>query len=1109
MNARNHIQTDLDKKIHLLETISEYASSLSAASSIKKICDAVMLTCMGQKGIEVTAILIMEKNHPLRFQIKSTRGLQKDISGAIIEFTRKMLDDLVGCGHYMVTLEALEENLSCAEILKALNSRLLLPIMYQSTLNGILSCSGKITGMDYIKEDISFLQLITTHAGIAVNNIWMHQEQKENKKGLERKIFELQAVDEVNTSLAPTLEIEAICTRLLLTVTGYLTAESGAVFLASTQNPERFERIAHTGVDSFASLKHIRIDPGLLPLILDQKLFYRHQHVSDVFEKIFTDYKMSVCFPIKGQKQVVGICFFGNKATGLSYQQQELDLAAMLVQQALSPIRKSLLYQEVEQQVIKRTAQLEAATRAKSEFLANMSHEIRTPMNGIITASDLALSEDRDVKVKHYLKIINSSGHSLLRIINDILDFSKIEAGKLELESAPFRLDLFIDNIMNSFISKANEKEIELLVDLDPEAPMMLVGDPLRIQQIINNLLSNALKFTDKGGMVQVSVQATKKHVNYATIEFRVKDTGIGMSPDLQDELFKPFSQADASTTRKFGGTGLGLSICKQLVEKMGGEIWVESNPGKGSTFFFSLMLALQLVSDENRYIVPDDIAKLKVLVVDDNPDNRLILEKLLTAFGYSAESAGSGIDAVAKLSVPHTLGTWDLLIIDSIMPGLNGLETVQKIRKDLQIQIPIVMMAPFGKNGTRPIEQEEGVNAVIYKPVKASSLYDAVMDVFGKQKVKKKTKAKVKSSSFQDRITGIRVLLAEDNLTNQEIAQAVLDKARVDLVICNNGEEAVAAVKEQKFDAVLMDIQMPKMDGYEATRIIRKDNEALPIIAMTAHAMKGDEEKCLSAGMNGYITKPINQEDLFRELWEVTRSTPEPPEARPADPSKQPSSPADDLSPREVEDVLPSMLPGLNIDDALEFICLPKPAFKKILINFYNNHQKTAGEFATLARNKDRQGLHHLAHKIKGACGGIGAHTLQKVCQTLESATMEQDFSASDIAMIQNHAKAAVREFEKVMNSLGLIAETGTGPTQEKPDRHPGKANFIYHLQEFAKSLERSNPDDVTRGFDRIESLLHPDDAHQINTHIRNYDYDEALAVVTGLLKRKDENDR
>ncbi|NOX33494.1 MAG: response regulator [Deltaproteobacteria bacterium] len=1105
MNALNPIKTDLDKKIHLLETISEYARSLSTASSFKKICDAVMLTSMGQEGIEVTAILIAKKDEPCRFQVKSTRGLMQEQSGNTVELPRELIDNMIAHRHYMVNQKVPKEKDRCVEILKILDSRLLLPIMYHSTLNGILSCSGKISGRNFLKEDISFLQLITTHAGIAINNIWMLQKQKENKKSLERKIFELQAMDEVNNSLSATLETEDVCNRLLLTVTGYLTAESGAIFLKNREKPEWFELIAHTGVDSFSTMKDIRIRSYLLPLILKSEMFHKHHQSPDVLERIFTDYKMSICFPVKGEKQIAGICFFGNKATGLVYKQQELELAAMLVQQALSPIRKSLLYHEVEQRVIERTAELEAATRAKSEFLANMSHEIRTPMNGIITASDLALGEHPQAKVKHYLKIINTSGHSLLRIINDILDFSKIEAGKLELESAPFRLDLFVDNIVNAFVSTANEKDIELLVDLDPEAPTMLIGDSLRIQQVISNFLSNALKFTDKNGSVHLSIQNIEALPNFATFEFSVKDNGIGMEPGILDKLFKPFSQADTSTTRKFGGTGLGLTICKQLVDKMGGKIWVESRPGKGSTFFFTLTLARQPVSDGKKYLLPDDITRLKVLIVDDNSASRLIIEKLLSSFGFTTESAESGQDAIARLSLPHSGKNFNLLIIDSIMPGLNGIQTAQKIRKVLKIKTPIIMMTAFGKSRLRPLEHDKNVNGVVYKPIKASSLYDVIMDMFGKQRFKKKIMAKAKTFSYRERINGIHVLLAEDNLTNQEIARAVLDRAKVNLVICNNGKEAVSAVEKQDFDAVLMDIQMPEMDGYEATGIIREKPKfaKLPIIAMTAHAMKGDQEKCLSAGMNGYITKPINQESLFQALWEFTRAKPDGAESQ-----AKLESPKDHSVIENSGSVLPSALPGLNIDDALKFIGLPKPVFKKILINFFHNHKETSQQFEIKAQKEDVEGLFHLAHKIKGACANIGAHPLQKACQKLESACMESDLSTLDSSLIKKLVPEVIQEFEQVMASLCLIAGDNTEELCTETGRQLDKALFTSLLHQFVKLLETSSPDEITKKFNQIQPLLHQKDANRIDEKIKNYDYDEVLDLVKQMLERKDSHE-
>jgi len=518
-----------------------------------------------------------------------------------------------------------------------------------------------------------------------------------------------------------------------------------------------------------------------------------------------------------------------------------------------------------------------SAAKAKSEFLANMSHEIRTPMNGVIAAADLALSENLNQKTEHYLRIIHSSGYSLLGIINDILDFSKIEAGKLDIDNNPFYLDELIETLTHLFVSKANEKSIELIVDMSPDLPRGFIGDSLRLQQIITNLIGNALKFTGKGGIITLGVSEVNSTKETIELQFYVKDTGIGMKEEYLKKLFEPFSQADLSTTRKYGGTGLGLTISKQLVELMGGKIAVESKYKHGTTFYFNVILQKQPQVKEQVYKVPGDISNLNILIIDDTYESRAFLKKNLEFFGFKVSMAETGIIAIEILKKHNKKKPFDLIITDWLMPGMDGIETIKTVRNELKLKTPVIMLTSFGLDNERKKAKDAGIDAFLSKPAKASSIFNAIMDIFGKEHLKMQAKRKGQIVDFEQikkKLKGFKILLAEDNITNQDIAIAVLEKAGLDVTIANNGLEAYELFKNNSFDAVLMDIQMPELDGYESTNKIREfeskslSNTKIPIIAMTAHAMKGDDQKCLQAGMDGYVTKPINQKVLFETLW-------------------------------------------------------------------------------------------------------------------------------------------------------------------------------------------------------------------------------------------------
>ena len=751
--------------------------------------------------------------------------------------------------------------------------------------------------------------------------------------------------------------------------------------------------------------------------------------------------------------------------------------------------------ERAEKDLVKATKAAQSATEAKSAFLANMSHEIRTPMNGVIAATDLALSEDLSPKVKHYLEIIQSSAYSLLELINDILDFSKVEAGRIELESRPFMLDVALDRVTDMFIKKSAEKNIELLVDIDLETPRAFTGDSLRFQQIIKNLVDNAIKFTQKGGIILVGAKALEKTSDQATLAFFVKDTGIGIAPEYVSKLFKPFSQADVSTTRKYAGTGLGLSICKQLVDLMHGHIWVESELGKGSTFHFTATFKRRAKERKRGLIPPLDMQDLKILVVDDCPDSRIILQRILESFGFKPREASSGKEGLSILK-EHLAGKepFDLMIIDWRMPEMDGIEASKIIREDLKLNIPIILLTAFGREAEKLEAKKAGINAFLTKPIFQSTLFNAIMDAFGKESRETRPGKEIttKASIYKKRLKGVRILVAEDNPTNQEIAKAILEGAGITVEIVDNGEKAIEAARRDRFDAVLMDVQMPKMDGYEATASIRKIPElkSLPIIAMTAHAMKGDEEKCLEAGMDAYITKPINQDRLFQAIWRTIKSEKGQPDAKEAEtviPEKAVDTPVIAI------DELPVRLPGINIQDALKALNIGVDVFKRILIGFLRNNKDVANKINNAFEEKDWESLVHLTHSLKGSAGNIGAVDLQDAAFQLEKASRKGPANPPKRNLVDNMVMA----LSQVLESL----QTLTDKEKRKPlDVKAGPvdpAQVIPLLKELADALELSDPEEINIYFKAVKEHLDFSTFKELENQINNYDYDRALKVI------------
>jgi two-component system, sensor histidine kinase and response regulator len=891
-----------------------------------------------------------------------------------------------------------------------------IPLIYNNEVIGKLTLDKYEVGF-YDEENAKFGGAFATQAAVAIKNVRLFEELKQTADDLEEKKAKLDAIFSSLPDLTMILDEDGIYIEVI--------QEADSIKISGSLSY----------IEEASDLVGKNIKDLLPPDVADQILH-------TIRRTLETGLTQQIDLELESTK---GIRSFNEKFTPLG---RSISGKPEVVVVARDNTDIKLLNKEL----AKAKDEAEAATEAKSNFLATMSHEIRTPMNAVIGLNHLQLKTELNRKQEDYALKIGNSAQNLLGIINDILDFSKIEAGKMNMEFIPFKLIDVMDNLSNVISVKIQNSDIELIFDIHTDVPSRLIGDPLRLGQVLLNLCNNAVKFTEKGSII---VRVTLENIvdEEAEIKFSVTDTGIGLTDEQKKKLFKPFSQADMSTTRKYGGTGLGLSISKQLVSMMHGGIDVISESGEGSNFFFTIKGKVLEEEEVKQLAIPTDVADLKVLIVDDNEVAREVLEYYISDFKLKVETASNGQEAVEiiKNAGNNASRSFDLILMDFKMPGLNGVETFKEIQ-DLKLEKnpKAILVTSYGREEILNEAVNAGFDSYLIKPVNQSLLFDSILQVFGHEEILASTiRQKNKSSINLNSFKGNRILLAEDNEVNQQVAVELLESEGLIVEVAENGQIAYEMVQKNHYDLVLMDLNMPVMDGITATKNIREDLklENLPIVAMTADAMSGVDHRVREAGMNDYVSKPINVKSFFQTLhkWLTPNE------------SNQLQENIDRVN--RPESII---IPGLNIDEGLERVGGQWSSYLKILKKFRGNQDSFADDLKIFLDDSKFEDAIRMAHTLKGVTGNLGAMELFELSHALELKLKDENPDLDEIRL----------QVDEISRSLNQLFRDIDSLNQEE--------NVLD-----AKSVEDSK--DILNKITELESYL------------QNYDY-EANTVFTSL---------